>query len=192
MVSFFNRISASASACRARAASQTLIIVPTTRLIATIATVTNATLLQRPNSPGGIVTVFASGGLLNGQKGLAFDSAGNLYAANQNNNTIVMFTPAGTGSLFASDPGDLSVLYSPIGLAFDGAGNLYVANSGSNTIEKFTSGGVGSVFASSGLNSPTFLAVTNDAPEPATLVVWTGLGLVSVGFVALRKKFCRA
>jgi hypothetical protein len=34
--------------------------------------------------------------------GLAFDSAGNLYAANGNNNTIEEFTPGGVGSVFAN------------------------------------------------------------------------------------------
>ena len=71
--------------------------------------------------------------------GLAFDSAGNLYAANNTSNTIEMFTPGGVPSTFAT-----TGLSNPIGLAFDSAGNLYAANHGNNTIEKFTPGGVGS------------------------------------------------
>jgi hypothetical protein len=34
--------------------------------------------------------------------GLAFDSAGNLYASNYNDNTIEKFTPGGVGSVFAN------------------------------------------------------------------------------------------
>jgi DNA-binding beta-propeller fold protein YncE len=91
--------------------------------------------------------------LLNTTRGLAFDSAGNLYAANEALNTIAKITPGGVVTVFAS-----TGLNNPFGLAFDTAGNLYAANYGDNTIEKFTPGGVGSVFASTGLNLPFGLA----------------------------------
>ena len=52
-------------------------------------------------TPGGVGSVFASTGL-NGPNGLAFDSAGNLYAAISAISTIEKFTPGGVGSLFAS------------------------------------------------------------------------------------------
>src|ERR1051326_1622166 len=78
---------------------------------------------------GGVGSVFANTGL-NGPAGLAFDSAGNLYAANSNN-TIEKFTPGGVGSVFAN-----TGLNSPEGLAFDSSGNLYAANASNNTIEK--------------------------------------------------------
>ena len=90
---------------------------------------------------------------MNQPYGLAFDSAGNLYVANNGNSTIQKFTPGGIGSLFAN-----TGLNRPVGLAFDSAGNLYVSNSGDDTIEKFTPGGVGSVFANTGLNQPYGLA----------------------------------
>ncbi len=81
-------------------------------------------------------SVFASTGL-SAPNGLAFDSAGNLYAANQTSNTIRKFSPGGTDlGVFAS-----TGLSGPTGLAFDSAGNLYAANSGTNTIEKYTPGG---------------------------------------------------
>jgi len=105
--------------------------------------------------PDGVGSVFASTGL-NAPTGLAFDGAGNLYAANYGNNTIERFTPGGVGSVFAS-----TGLIKPEGLAFDRAGNLYVANVGSYSgqrnhsfIEKFTPDGIGSVFANTGLNTP--------------------------------------
>jgi hypothetical protein len=104
---------------------------------------------------------------------MAFDSADNLYVANNPNaepshfyqpspydNMIeefsTNFTYIGT---FATG------LNGPSGMAYDSGGNLYVANSGTNgslqnTIVKFTSGGVLSTFAtaSSGLNAPQGLA----------------------------------
>jgi len=99
---------------------------------------------------GGVSSAFASSTNL---KGLAFDSAGNLYAANYGDSTIEKFTPGGVGSIFSS-----TGLSLPHGLAFDTAGNLYAANQGDNTITRFTPGGVGSVFASTGSSEPTGLA----------------------------------
>ena len=56
--------------------------------------------IEKFNSSG-VGTVFASTGLAY-PFGLAFDSTGNLYAANKSSDTIEKFTPGGTGSLFAS------------------------------------------------------------------------------------------
>jgi len=56
--------------------------------------------------------LFASTGLY-GPAGLAFDSAGYLYAANHDNNTIERFDPSGAGTLFANTGMD-----QPIFLAF--------------------------------------------------------------------------
>lgn len=134
-------------------------------------------------TPGGVGSVFASTGL-NDPQGLAFDSAGNLYAANELSDTVEKFTPGGSASTFAG-----SGLNFPVGLAFDSAGNLYVANSSplADNIEVFSSTtGVGSVFAS-GLASPTYLALTNNAGQPLPLPVpepptW---GMIAVGYLAL-------
>jgi DNA-binding beta-propeller fold protein YncE len=101
---------------------------------------------------------------------LAFDSSGNLYAANFDN-TITRFAPDGTPSLFAN-----SGLNNPAGLAFDSSGNLYVANV-DNTIEEFAPNGTHSTFANSGLNLPNFIAI--QVPEPATGA------LLALGAVAL-------
>jgi len=103
-------------------------------------------------TPAGAGSIFASG--LNGPLGLAFDSAGNLYSANFGNVTIYKITPDGVRTVFATDPGDNSLMSGPYGLVFDPAGNLFVANEISNTIEKFTPGGAGSLFANTGLNNP--------------------------------------
>ena len=84
--------------------------------------------------------------------GLAFDSSGNLYVANNFASTILKYNSSGVGTVFASG------LNNPRGLAFDSSGNLYVANNGANTILKYNSSGVGTVFAS-GLDFPICVAL---------------------------------
>jgi sugar lactone lactonase YvrE len=89
--------------------------------------------------------------------GLAFDSSGNLFVTtlgNRPNDAILVFTPTGMGSTFATG------LNNPHGLAFDAAGNLFVAETirdGGGDILEFTTGGQRIVFAS-GLNRPEYLA----------------------------------
>jgi sugar lactone lactonase YvrE len=100
-------------------------------------------------TPGGTQSTFASG--LNQPFGLAFDSAGNLFEADQFSDNIYEFTPGGTRSTFATG------LDNPTGLAFDSAGNLFEADEDSGMIYKFTPGGTRSTFAT-GLNGPTGLA----------------------------------
>jgi sugar lactone lactonase YvrE len=69
-------------------------------------------------TPGGVSSVFVpNAGLLNRPLGLAFDSAGNLYVADSTR-TIFKITSGGVGTIFASDPGDYSVLNFPENLAF--------------------------------------------------------------------------
>jgi DNA-binding beta-propeller fold protein YncE len=105
---------------------------------------------------GNFVSIIRSAGGLYRPEDLAFDSKGNLYAANAGN--IEEFTSSGgvlstNGTSFAS-----AGLNQPVGLAFDGAGNLFVASSGNNTIEKFDPSGAGTPFAGTGLNAPQGLA----------------------------------
>ena len=84
---------------------------------------------------GGVGSVFANTGNLNYPTGLAFDSAGYLYASedtgNAGTNTITKFTPGGVGSVFVS-----TGLSNPGGLAFDSGGNWYVTNEDVNTIDE--------------------------------------------------------
>jgi hypothetical protein len=94
--------------------------------------------------------------------GLAFDSEGNLYAADFVDQTVYLFTPGGTGTVFigpsAFDPGQ-----GPVGLAFDRFGNLFVSTEiagnpgGGDTILMFAPDGTESTFAS-GLDEPRGLA----------------------------------
>ena len=110
----------------------------------------------------GTGSVFASTGLST-PRGLAFDSVGNLYAANDGSNTIEKFTLGGVGSVFASG------LNGPAGLAFGVAGELYVSNLNDGTITKITAGGVRSQFANAGSSGTNALAATNDAGVPLPL-----------------------
>ena len=78
-------------------------------------------------TPDGAESTF---GLLPGQGfGLAFDAAGNLFAADAENQTIFKFTPAGAQSVFVGSAAFTSV-QDPVGLAFDRSGNLLVTTEG--------------------------------------------------------------
>ena len=103
-------------------------------------------------TPGGAQSIFASG-ITPGGPGLAFNSAGNLFAP-VGGSTIQEFTPGGTASTFASG------LFQPRGLAFDTSGDLFVtASTGTNgIIYKYTPGGVRSTFSSGTTESPLGLA----------------------------------
>lgn len=112
---------------------------------------------------GADVSLFASGGLgqpISSPQGLAFDSSGNLYAANWQAGTIAKITPGGSASVFASG------FLGPIGLVFDAAGNLYAANSDGGSISKITPDGTASIFFSNataewpyaGLSAPQGIA----------------------------------
>ncbi len=93
--------------------------------------------------------------------GLAFDSAGNLYATASGAQTIYKFAPDGTRTVFvgpdAFAPGEY-----PAGLAFDSSGNLFVSietlsDPGADSIVYFSPTSVKSPFAT-GLITPRGLA----------------------------------
>jgi uncharacterized protein (TIGR03437 family) len=89
--------------------------------------------------------------------GIAFDSAGDFYVADANNNRVRMVTPRGIISTVAGDAtegfsgdGGLAVNASiniPSDVAVDSAGNLYVADAGNNRIRKVNPAGVISTIA---------------------------------------------
>jgi DNA-binding beta-propeller fold protein YncE len=100
-------------------------------------------------------SAFADG---TGPAGLAFDSTGNLFVTTEGdpgNDTILVFTPDGMESTFATD------LTNPRGLAFDSFGNLFVAESNpapDGDILKFAPGGGAPTVFASGIDLPEFLA----------------------------------
>lgn len=93
--------------------------------------------------------------------GLAFDNAGDLFAADATDKTIYKFTPDGTRSVFIGPDAFTKPETGPIGLAFDRFGNLFVSTAvfpyNGDGILKFTPSGVKSTFAS-GLPNPRGLA----------------------------------
>jgi sugar lactone lactonase YvrE len=93
--------------------------------------------------------------------GLAFDSAGNLYAADGGAQTIYKFAPNGARTVFVG-PSAFAPGESPVGLAFDSSGNLFVSietftDPGADSIVYFSPTGVKSPFAT-GLTTPRGLA----------------------------------
>jgi hypothetical protein len=111
-------------------------------------------------TPGGVQSTFGS--IPSQGFGLAFDEAGNLFAADAFDQSIFKFAPDGTRSVFVG-PSAFVPDTGPAGLAFDSFGNLFVSTEsrmlliGNDTILKFTPQGVRSTFAT-GLTFPRGLA----------------------------------
>jgi DNA-binding beta-propeller fold protein YncE len=95
--------------------------------------------------------------------GLAFDSAGNLYAADGGAQTIYKFAPNGSRTVFVG-PSAFAAGEYPVGLAFDSSGNLFVSIdalsnfSGNDTILEFNPQGVKISTFATGLSFPRGLA----------------------------------
>jgi secreted PhoX family phosphatase len=125
----------------------------------------------RKITPDGVVTTLAglagSGGYADGAgstarfsapRGIAADSAGNVFVAD-GTHTIRAITPAGvvtTVAGLAGSPGSgdgagaAARFRDPPGIAVDAAGNLYVADQGNHTIRKITAGVVTTLAGSAG------------------------------------------
>jgi DNA-binding beta-propeller fold protein YncE len=93
--------------------------------------------------------------------GLAFDSAGNLYATASSAQTIYKFAPDGARTVFV-EPSQFNEGEYPAGLAFDINGNLFVSietfsGPGADSIVYFNPMGAKTTFAT-GLTTPRGLA----------------------------------
>jgi DNA-binding beta-propeller fold protein YncE len=136
-------------------------------------------------TPNGTRSTFASG--LSVPAGLAFDSAGNLFVADDGDfsstgGMIYKFTTNAVRSTFASG------LNAPVALAFDKSGNLFEADYGSGKIYKFATNAIQSTFAS-GLKGPLGLAFdsggnlfSTDAGVTNTIYKFTTNGVRSLFF----------
>jgi len=87
----------------------------------------------------------------NGPLGVSVDTAGNVFVADNHNNTIrkvtsagVVTTLAGTAGVGGSTDatGSAARFYNPYGVSVDTAGNVFVADQNNHTIRKVTSAGV--------------------------------------------------
>ena len=105
----------------------------------TLATEDNNNIVKFDTNGNG--TVFSQYGGTAFPVGLAFDSSGNLYDAD-NGEFIQKFDPNGNSSRFTT----ISIA-DPRGMGLDSTGNLYVANYTVGAIEKFDTNGVPSTFA---------------------------------------------
>lgn len=90
-------------------------------------------------------------------RGLAVDTGGNVYVADQSNSKIRKITPAGVVTTLAGSgtpggndgTGSAASFFSPVAVAVDKAGNVYVADGNSNKIRKINPKGTVSTLAGS-------------------------------------------
>jgi hypothetical protein len=117
-------------------------------------------LIRKVTASTGIIITVAGGGNtfgdggaatsaeLDNPSGVALDSSGNLYIADEGNNRIrkvtastgIITTVAGGTSGYGGDGGaaTAAALYGPAGVALDSSGNLYIADLFNNCIRKVT------------------------------------------------------
>lgn len=108
-------------------------------------------------TPAGVVSVFASGGGLNGLTGNTFDQAGNLYQSSYRGGTIHRITPAGVIELVTS------AVSGPVGIAIHSSGDLLVADCNAQNIKRITPAGAVSIYATSALFAcPNGVAIDED------------------------------
>jgi trimeric autotransporter adhesin len=118
----------------------------------------------RKVSPTGTITTVAGSGTpgfsgdggpaisasLNHPMGVALDSSGNIYIADEYNNRIREVSTTGTITTVAGSggpgnsgdggPATSAQLYYPTGIAVDGSGNLFIADSDNNRVRKVSAG----------------------------------------------------
>ncbi len=113
---------------------------------------------------------------------VAVDNAGNLYVADNGNQTVRKITPGGAVTTLAGDAGIAGItngtgylarLASPAGVAVATNGNVYVANSGDHTIRKITAAGTVTTLA----GSPTQWGTNDGAGAAARFYEPRGLAV---------------
>jgi tetratricopeptide (TPR) repeat protein/sugar lactone lactonase YvrE len=148
----------------------------------------------RKVTPGGFVSTFAgaaangagsadgvgSAAQFNGPKGVAVDSAGNVYVADSGNHTIRQITPGGVVSTLAGSagsPGNVdgtgngARFNGPWGLAVDAAGNVFVADYNNAEIRKISPNRVVTTIAGSSSGSTDGLGTAARFYLPTGVVV---------------------
>jgi sugar lactone lactonase YvrE len=161
----------------------------------------------RKITPGGDVTTLAglsrasgwedgvgSAARFNNPASVAVDNAGNVYVADQWNNTIRKITPGGSVSTLAGSPLDAPGLVNatgasarfdyPSGVAVNSEGTVYVADSNNMVIRAITPAGVVSTLAGSGVQG-----FADGAAADAAFFAPAGVAVDSAGAVYVADTF---
>ena len=118
---------------------------------------------------------------LAGPQGMAFDSKGNLYIADNQQNVVFKISPSGVATVFAGNgsrgfsgdggPASSASFTEPKAVAVDGAGNVYIADYHNERIRKVDQNGIVTTFAGGGAAYETdeIPAISTTIFEPAGL-----------------------
>jgi len=128
---------------------------------------------------------------LNSPLGIKFDSFGNLWAADEANNRILMYPQANlvTGGAATVELGQTgfttntasttqNTLASPQGLAFDLAGNLWASDEDNNRVLKYPKSFTTGATAAGSLGQPNFLQSGSSGTGPSAISLKTPKGIV--------------
>ncbi len=139
--------------------------------------------VQKFDSNGNDLGVFADTGSLAHPTGMSIDSAGYLFVAVGDAQSVFKFQPNGAfDSTFASG----NMVSYPTSAVIDSSDNLYVQGQDSfHTIKRFAPDGSGQVLVGGGLGSFGTLAIS-EVPEPSVIAL-SGMGLAG-GWLAHRRK----
>jgi hypothetical protein len=107
------------------------------------------------------IVVTYSGGGLSTPKGIAVDTAGNVWTANSGNNSVSEFSNVGA-PLSGTTGYPIGTSTAPAAIAVDVNGNAWVANSGNSTVSEVSPGGA-TVTPFSGGNMSTPVSIAIDA-----------------------------